>query len=145
MLPVFFREEKIMHKYEDILNCSRPVSVRHAPMPMSDRAAQFSAFAALTGYEAVLRESARLTEQETFLDEAGKELLDRKLRRIAAELDTIGEIDFLCFQQDAWKPGGSYVSVCGRVKKIDCICQTVLLEDGREFRIEDIRGIQGVD
>lgn len=134
-----------MHKYEDILNHPRPVSTRHAPMSMMDRAAQFSAFAALTGYDNVLRETARLTEQETELDEAGKELLDRKLREIADNLETVGEIVFLRFQQDAKKSGGSYVPICGRVKKIDLYRRTVLLEDGREIPIEDIRSIQGVD
>lgn len=135
----------VMHKYEDILNHPRPVSTRHAPMSMTDRAAQFSAFAALTGYDAVLQESARLTEQETILDESGKEILDRQLRMIAENIDTLGRITFLCFQQDEWKPGGSYVPICGRVKRIDAYRRAVLLEDGREFRIEDIRSISGVE
>lgn len=132
-------------KYEDILNHPRPISTRHAPMPMIDRAAQFSAFAALTGFDAVLQESARLTQQETVLDESGKELLNRKLQKIAASLENVGEVTFLCYQQDAWKPGGSYVPISGKVKKIDEYRRSVLLWDGREFRIEDIRDIIGVD
>lgn len=132
-------------KYEDILYRPRPVSTRHAPMPLPDRAAQFSAFAALTGFDAVLQESARLTEEETCLDESGKELLDRKLQRIAQDPEAAGEIVFLCYRQDEWKSGGSYVPVSGQVKKIDMYRRMVLLADGREFRIEDIRGISGVD
>lgn len=131
------------NQYDDIIHLSRPVSQRHAPMSMTDRGAQFSPFAALVGYEDVLRETARLTEEATSLDEHDKELLDRKLRRIAAEPGRT--VTFLCFRQDEWKSGGSYVPITGRVKKIDLCRRTVLMEDGQEFWIEDIRAIEGAD
>ena len=105
-----------MTGYEDIIRLPRPVSDRHARMSMLDRGAQFSPFAALVGYEAVLREQARLTEAETFLDEDGKELLNRKLCYLAEHLE-IGPVRFLCYQQDARKAGGSYVWLAGNVKK----------------------------
>lgn len=133
------------HKYDDIINQERPRSPRHAPMPMIDRGAQFSPFAALVGYEAVLQESARQTEQETFLDESGKELLDQKLRTISQQMEQAGEITFLCFEQDEWKPGGRFVPVRGRVKKIDLYRQAITMEDGREIWIDSIRAIEGVD
>lgn len=133
-----------MTGYEDIIHLPRPVSDRHARMSMLDRGAQFSPFAALVGYEAVLREQARLTEAETFLDEDGKELLNRKLCYLAEHLE-IGPVRFLCYQQDARKAGGSYVWLAGNVKKIDLYRRTVVLEDGQEFAIEDIRAIDGVE
>lgn len=133
------------HEYDDILHLPRPVSTRHARMSMTDRGAQFSPFAALVGYEKVLEESARLTEAETFLDESGKELLDRKLRYLADHLKQTGQIRFLCYRPDERKAGGSFLWLEGIVKKIDLYRRTVVLEDGQEFAIEDIRAIEGLE
>ena len=133
------------HEYDDILHLPRPVSTRHARMSMTDRGAQFSPFAALVGYEKVLAESARLTEAETFLDEGGKELLDRKLQFLAGHLGRMGQIRFLCYRPDERKAGGSFLWIEGIVKKIDLYRRTVVLEDGQEFAIEDIRAIDGVE
>lgn len=133
------------HEYDDILHLPRPVSTRHARMSMTDRGAQFSPFAALVGYEKVLEESARLTEAETFLDEGGKELLDRKLQFLAGHLGRMGQIRFLCYRPDERKAGGSFLWIEGIVKKIDLYRRTVVLEDGQEFAIEDIRSIDGVE
>ena len=133
------------HEYDDILHLPRPVSARHARMSMTDRGAQFSPFAALVGYEKVLEESARLTEAETFLDESGKELLDRKLRYLADHLEQARQIRFLCYRPDERKAGGSFLWLEGIVKKIDLYRRTVVLEDGQEFAIEDIRAIEGLE
>lgn len=133
------------HDYDDILHLSRPVSGRHARMSMVDRGAQFSPFAALVGYEQVLQESARLTQEETFLDESSKELLDRKLRFLADHLGQVGQVRFLCYRPDERKAGGSYMWLEGIVKKIDLYRRTVVLEDGQEFAIEDLRSIDGVE
>ena len=133
------------HEYDDILHLPRPVSARHARMSMTDRGAQFSPFAALVGYEKVLEESARLTEAETFLDESGKELLNRKLQFLADHLGRMGQIRFLCYRPDERKAGGSFLWIEGIVKKIDLYRRTVVLEDGQEFAIEDIRSIDGVE
>ena len=133
------------HDYDDILCRSRPVSLRHARMSMVDRGAQFSPFAALVGYEQVLQESARLTQAETFLDESSKELLDRKLRFLADHLGQVGQVRFLCYRPDERKSGGSFLWLEGIVKKIDLYRRTVVLEDGQEFAIEDLRSIDGVE
>ncbi|MDY4755576.1 MAG: hypothetical protein SO355_09620 [Candidatus Faecousia sp.] len=133
------------HDYDDILHLSRPVSVRHARMSMVDRGAQFSPFAALVGYEQVLQESARLTQEETFLDESSKELLDRKLRFLADHLGQVGQVRFLCYRPDERKSGGSFLRLEGSVKKIDLYRRRVVLADGQEFAIEDIRSIDGVE
>ena len=133
------------HEYDDILHLPRPVSSRHARMSMTDRGAQFSPFAALVGYEKVLEESARLTEADSFLDEGGKELLDRKLQFLAGHLGRMGQIRFLCYRPDERKAGGSFLWIEGIVKKIDLYRRTVVLEDGQEFAIEDIRAIDGVE
>lgn len=133
------------HKYDDIISLSRPVSSRHVPMSLLDRGAQFSPFAALVGYEAVIEETARLTDSGFELDESGKELLDRKLRILADPEHENKEAVFLCFVPDDRKEGGSYQSVSGTVKKVDLYRQSVLFSDGREIWIDQIRGIEGVD
>lgn len=133
------------HDYDDILHLSRPVSGRHARMSMVDRGGQFSPFAALVGYEQVLQESARLTQEETFLDESSKELLDRKLRFLADHLGQVGQVRFLCYRPDERKSGGSFLRLEGSVKKIDLYRRRVVLADGQEFAIEDIRSIDGVE
>lgn len=133
------------HKYDDILHLPRPVSGCHARMSMVDRGAQFSPFAALVGYEDVLKESARLTEAETDLEADGKELLNRALCYLADHLEETGQVRFLCFRQDENKPGGSYVWVCGRVKKLAPYRNAVMLENGEMIFIENIRAIEGVE
>ena len=133
------------HKYDDILHLPRPVSGRHARMSMVNRGAQFSPFAALVGYEEVLKESARLTEAETCLDADGKELLNRALCYLAHHLKETGEVRFLCFRQDASKPGGSYVWVRGKVKRIDKYQNAILLTGGERICIDSIRDIDGLE
>ena len=72
------------HRYDDIIHLPHHVSTAHPPMPAADRAAQFSPFAALTGHEAAIRETARLTDERAELDENAKGVLDEKLRMIQA-------------------------------------------------------------
>lgn len=130
------------HKYEDILYLPRPVSWRHAPMSLTDRAAQFSPFAALTGYEAVIQETGRLTDACADLDEDRKLEINEKLLRILENQDAMPEVTITYFQKDAVKDGGTYLSVTGRVRKIDpYTCQMVLM-DGTAIELERIRGIE---
>lgn len=132
------------HQYDDILYLKRPVSQR-AKMSMTDRGAQFSPFAALTGYDAVIQESARLTDEAAQLDTDEIAALDEKLRQIMESPEKYEEVAFRIFQPDPWKSGGSYVSVTGRIRRMDPIRQTVLLESGEEFPIDAIYAIDGVE
>ena len=132
-------------KYDDIIHLSRPVSSRRAHMSMVDRGAQFSPFAALVGYEAVLEESTRLTEAETCLEADGKEELSRALRYLCDHLEETGEIRIRCFQRDRRKQGGAYVWYSGKVKKLDLYTGALLLEDGRKIPLDDIREIDGLE
>ena len=137
------------HKYDDIINLPHHVSAGHPQMPLSDRAAQFSPFAALTGHDAAIRETQRLTDEWVELNEDGKELLDEKLQMIRENLSggkggqNLPEIMFTYFQPDEKKSGGAYISVQGRVKKIDEYGHQVILEDGTALAIEHIAGIEG--
>ena len=118
------------HRYDDIIHLPHHVSTAHPPMPAADRAAQFSPFAALTGHEAAIRETARLTDERAELDENAKAVLDEKLRMIQEMLPAHPEITVTYFQPDAKKSGGAYVSVTGRVKKLDLYRQC-LFDGGR--------------
>lgn len=132
-----------MGQYDDILHLSRPRS-RRAPMSRHDRAAQFSPFAALTGYEAVIAETGRLTDQCTELDESRKSELNEKLNRILDVLDSGPEVALTFFQEDTRKCGGAYLCVVGRVKKLDSFLGQILLEDGTAVDICSLRDIEFV-
>lgn len=129
------------HKYEDIINMPHHVSSKRQPMSMIDRAAQFSPFAALTGYDAAVKETARLTDKRIELDEYEKAALDAKLR-IALE-NRGEEIIITYFKPDTKKDGGAYISITGKIKKIDEYKREVILVDGLKISIEDIMEIKG--
>lgn len=124
--------------YDDILSLPHPTSAKHPRMPALDRAAQFSPFAALTGHEAAIRETARRTDRRMELDESVKAELDRMLQLIGEHLPERPEVSITYFRADAKKSGGAYVSVTGGVKKIDVLQQAVILADGTQIPIDDI-------
>lgn len=115
--------------YEDIMHLSRPVSPRHLPMSMHDRAAQFSPFAALTGYDAAIEETARLTDRQAELAESSKEALDKKIRAIQNVIDAMPEVTVTFFEPDLRKTGGAYRTITGRVKKIDEYNKALIFQD----------------
>ena len=133
-----------MGKYDDILSLPHPVSKTHPPMPRAERAAQFSSFAALTGYEEIVAESARLTEERAELDRDALEALDGALRALAAEIETRPEAELRYFVPDEKKAGGRYETLRGRVKKIDEQASLLLLEDGKKIPLGDIVSIEKV-
>ena len=128
-----------MSAYEDIINL--PYPQKHPRMSNYARGAQFSPFAALTGFEAAIAETARLTDRKIDLDEGGKALLDEKLREIEAEIDDRPEITVTYFRPDLRKAGGAYVQKRGRVKKLDGYLRAVVFTDGTAVPIEDISDI----
>lgn len=128
-----------MGAYDDIIHLPHPTSARHPRMPMTDRAAQFSPFQALTGYGAAIRETARLTDQKVELTEDEMELLDEKLQML---LDTGKAALFTYFLSDEKKSGGTYVTVKGILKKIDSLERRILLANGSKIPINDILDIE---
>lgn len=129
---------KETNQYDDIIHLPHHVSIRHTPMSAIDRAAQFSPFAALTGYEAVIEETGRLTDTQIELDEGGKAMVDEKLRRIAERIDAQPRVTVTWFQPDERKSGGAYVSTTGCVKKLDPYERILLLMDGTLIPISRI-------
>lgn len=126
------------HKYDDILTLPHHVSPSRARMTQADRAAQFSAFAALTGYDAAVKETARLTDRRVELTESAKELLDKKLRLLADNIAASPAAAVTYFRQDERKAGGEYVTAAGTVRKIDPLSHTLTMADGTQILFEDI-------
>ena len=124
--------------YDDIINLPHPSSKRFSRMPLAERAAQFSPFAALTGFDAVISETARLTDGRVELDECRRQELDAALLELATRLDGRPEVLVTFFRADARKAGGEYVSLSGRLKKIDSFARTLVLEDGTVIPVDDI-------
>lgn len=121
-----------------MINLPHPVSKVHPQMPIAERAAQFSPFAALTGYGDAVKETARLTDEKIELDEDAKEILDEKLKQIRKQIEEHPEIEITYFQPDERKKGGSYITITGCIKKIDDRKMSVVMQDKTEISIKDI-------
>ncbi len=134
---------KEKHPYEDIIHLPHHVSSKRDHMSVANRAAQFSPFAALTGFDGAIKETARLTEEKVDLDETAKTLLDQKLTILQEQLSSHQEIEIVFFQPDEIKAGGAYNSIVGSVKKIDAYERIVVMYNGTKIKIEDIVDITG--
>lgn len=126
-------KENDEHRYDDIIDLPHHVSRKHPRMPLLDRAAQFAPFAALTGHEAAIKETARLTEAEIELDENRKELLDLRLQYLQEHLSEHPEVTVTYFKPDEKKAGGAYVTETGMVKKVDGYAGELVFTDGRRI------------
>lgn len=132
-----------MNRYEDLLNLPPHKSATRPSMSLTDRAAQFSPFAALTGYEHAIKETARITDQRIWLDETAKSRLDEKLSKLQAQLQMKSEVEICYFVEDKHKEGGKYETVHSVIKKIDAYEREVILCSGQRIDIEDIIEITG--
>lgn len=131
------------HKYDDIINLPHHVSKKHPQMSLLNRAAQFSPFAALTGHEDAIQETARLTDSFIELNEDKKEQLDEQLQLIRENLEQKPECEITYFRPDDKKDGGTYVTIRGRIKKIDEYSHQIIFTDGTILPIEHIFSIRG--
>ena len=124
--------------YEDIVNLPHHVSRNHPQMPLRDRAAQFAAFAALTGYGEAIDETARWTEERREWDENERAILDRRLRFLATRLEEQPQVEIEYFVPDSRKTGGAYVRTSGRLVSISTSARTLLLAEGTLIQLDDI-------
>lgn len=124
--------------YDDIIELPHHVSTSHPHMEIIDRAAQFLPFAALTGHEAAIKETARLTNKRIELDENRKEVLNEKLMLVVERIDEQPVLSITYFEPDDKKDGGSYITVEGVVKKYDGYESQLVLLDGTQILIDDI-------
>ena len=137
--------------YEDIIHLPHHQSATRLHMSLYDRAAQFSPFAALTGFDGVIAETSRLTDQKIELSEYERALLDQKLSRIDDELrkGNHPEITVIYFVPDPLKAGGAYNEYTGHVRNIDAFERCIVFlagngrSAGRRIGIDDIWGMHG--
>ena len=129
-------------QYDDIINLPHHVSATRPQMSMIDRAAQFSPFAALTGYDAAIKETGRLTDERIEIDEDTKTSLDMKQAYLMEIIDEQPEISVTYFLPDTKKSGGAYVTVTGNLKRFDEYERLLILTNGKKIPMDDIADIE---
>ena len=132
-----------MSKYDDIIKLPHHVSKRHPQMSIMARSAQFAPFAALSGYDEAVKETARLTDKRLEIDDGLKSILNNKLQYILENININPEVVFTYFVYDKKKTGGKYIEKIGIVKKIDLIEKYIQLTDKSKIPIEEIIDING--
>ncbi len=131
-----------MGKYDDIIHLDPPVSTRHTPMTRENRAAQFAPFAALTGYEDAVKETARLTDARIELTEEQSARINRVLGEIYTHRDRTEVWEITYFRADRKKQGGAYMTRLDTVRDINPATQVLILSDRTEISFEDILTIR---
>ena len=135
-------ECKLTHRYDDIIDLQHWQSPTRPRMSRLNRAAQFAPFAALTGHDAAIQETGRLTDTFKELDESRKAELDEKLRYLAEHLHEEPQVLITYFQPDGKKEGGAYLSVAGLVRRIDEYEKSVVMEDRTISAVDRIFGVE---
>ncbi len=135
-------KNKYGNKYDDIINFEHPTSKKHPRMSLYDRAAQFSPFAALTGYETAVRETARLTAEKHILSDDDIAVLNRKLHIISEKMEEMICVSITYFVPDKNKDGGAYITCSGVIKRIDSNEGKIIMNDNISIPIEDIVQIE---
>ena len=129
--------------YEDIINLPPHISKKHPQPTMLERAARFSPFAAITGYEEMVKEAARVTDKRVELDESSKEILNEKLLFVMEMFDEDTVVNITYFIPDKLKSGGVYKTVSGTIKRIDEYEGNILLKDGTKIPLSELYEIDG--
>lgn len=132
------------HRYDDVINRQHPTSKKYPRMSNMNRAAQFAPFAALTGYEESIEETTRLTDRRIELSEYEIEELNAKLNFIQEHIKERPEVTIIYFQPDERKEGGSYITVTGKVRRLDR-CLEMIVMDNMEINMRDISAIEIFD
>lgn len=135
---------KDAHRYDDIIHLPHHQSTKRAHMSLHDRAAQFAPFAALTGHDAAIEETARLTEDEITLDDNAIADINEKLYEISQHLSEKWRVSITYFRPDEKKKGGKYLTDVGTIQKIKESEQLILMDSGVQIKMEQIIKIEVV-
>lgn len=130
-----------MRNYDDIINLSRPRYHDLPPMSIHDRAAQFSPFAALVGYDAAVEETARLTDSRREMEEDEINELNRQLSELSDRLSERPRIRVTYFIRDRKKEGGRYASKIGNARTIDQAENRIIFTDGESVLVKDMYSV----
>ena len=132
-----------MKNYDDIINMPHHTSTKYPRMSVEARAAQFAAFAALTGFEDAIKETSRLTSAKIEQDEYVLADLNKRLNIIKENMDKSLVVEITYFKGDEKKEGGSYVSCVGEIKKIDEYNNVIIMRDKTTIPMCDVSNIEG--
>ena len=128
--------------YDDIINLPHHVSSTRPQMSMIDRAAQFSPFAALTGYDAAIKETGRLTDEKIELDEEALSNLNMKFQILFEKLDEQPDIAITYFKPDETKSGGAYLTTTDKIKKVDEYERIITTAKGTKIPMDDVINLE---
>ena len=131
-----------MNNYADIINLKRPVS-NHNHLSIESRASQFSPFAALTGYDSEVKETARITDKRINIDDGLREMLNAKLNYLNDHIKESPNISITYFVKDPKKDGGKYLTKQGIIKRIDTVNEIIKFNDNMTISMNDIINITG--
>ena len=132
---------RMNNRYDEIINLPHHVSKTRPQMSMSDRAAQFAPFAALTGYDSAIKETGRLTDEKIELDEEALTDLNMRYQLLVDALDEEPEVEITYFKPDERKSGGEYVTVTGTVKKVDDFERLITMQNGTKIPMDDVLAV----
>lgn len=124
--------------YDDMIALPYPQPSRRKRMALSDRAAQFAPFAALTGYDDCIENKGCQTEQKGILGEYQQEILDQKMQHLMGMAENHPDIIVQYFLLNTMKAGGACLQISGRLKQIDAVTQLLILEDGTSLALDQI-------
>ena len=127
-------------KYDDIINLPHHTSETRGHMSARDRAAQFSPFAALTGYDAAIAETARLTAERIELSEQRMEVLNDRLQILVGEPTLRARITY--FRPDERKEGGAYTELIGSLRRFDSVEGLLVMADGTKIPVEELYDVE---
>ena len=127
-----------MNNYEDIIYLNHYISMKHPRMSITNRAAQFAPFAALTGYGDAVKEAARITDKRIEIDEGLKNVINEKLKLIEKDISNRPKVTITYFVYDNKKSGGKYIENIGNVKKIDLVKHLIIMTDKTKIPIREI-------
>lgn len=130
-----------MNKYKDIINLPHHVSNTRKPMSLYNRAAQFAPFAALTGYDDAIKETARLTEERIELSDELKNMLNQKIKLIIENIKLQPEVAITYYVPDNKKSGGVYKTISGNVKRIDEVEKCIIFTNKLKIKVSDMLNI----
>lgn len=130
-----------MNKYKDIINLPHHASKTRKPMSLYNRAAQFAPFAALTGYDDAIKETARLTEERIELSDELKNMLNQKIKLIIENIKLQPEVAITYYVPDNKKSGGVYKTISGNVKRIDEVEKCIIFTNKLKIFFSDIISI----
>lgn len=129
--------------YDDIIDLPHHTSKTRPRMSVHDRAAQFSPFAALSGFESAILETGRVTDQRIELDDSVKAELNDRLNLLQDLLDQHPQVSITWFQPDPDKPGGTCRRTVGSLRKIDVWGKRLILDEDTSIPMEDLLEIDG--